>query len=104
MVRNQFSFITRLFHPSLEYNTDTDALADFCFVLAIHDRGWLSPNPQLNLPSTPRTTLTPGYESQQIPSSALVALKQGMKRIHPELAEKEILETRLCWSVSDSLY
>ncbi|GAA5872185.1 hypothetical protein JCM16303_001003 [Sporobolomyces ruberrimus] len=64
---------------------------------AIHDRGWLSPNPQLNLPSTPRTSLTPGYEQQQIPASALAALKEGMKRIHPELAEKEILETRLCW-------
>ncbi|GAA5901274.1 NAD(P)/FAD-dependent oxidoreductase [Sporobolomyces salmoneus] len=64
---------------------------------AIHDRGWLSPNPQLNLPSTPRTTLTPGYENQQIPASALEALKAGMERIHPELAEKEIIETRLCW-------
>ncbi|GAA6021415.1 hypothetical protein JCM11491_006701 [Sporobolomyces phaffii] len=64
---------------------------------AIHDRGWLSPNPQLNLPSTPRTSLTRGYESQQIPASALAALKRGMQRIHPELAEKEILETRLCW-------
>jgi sarcosine oxidase/L-pipecolate oxidase len=67
--------------------------------LAIHDRGWLSPNAQLNLPSTPRTTLTPGYASQQIPASALVALKEGMLRIHPELADKEILETRLCWCV-----
>lgn len=64
---------------------------------AIHDRGWLSPNAQLNLPSTPRTTLTPGYETQQIPASALEALKTGMQRIHPELANKEILETRLCW-------
>ncbi|GAA5926579.1 NAD(P)/FAD-dependent oxidoreductase [Sporobolomyces koalae] len=65
--------------------------------LAIHDRGWLSPDSQRNLPSSPRTSLTVGYENQQIPASALEAIKRGMSRIHPELAKKEIIETRLCW-------
>ncbi|CEQ43073.1 SPOSA6832_04969 [Sporobolomyces salmonicolor] len=65
--------------------------------MAIHDRGWLAPSPALNLPSAPRTSLTAGYEQQQIPASALAAIRDGMRRIHPELAEKEIIETRLCW-------
>ncbi|GAA5940987.1 hypothetical protein JCM1841_006212, partial [Sporobolomyces salmonicolor] len=64
--------------------------------MAIHDRGWLAPSPALNLPSAPRTSLTAGYEQQQIPASALAAIRDGMRRIHPELAEKEIIETRLC--------
>ncbi|GAA6063710.1 hypothetical protein JCM10212_004437 [Sporobolomyces blumeae] len=65
--------------------------------LAIHDRGWLAPDPTRNLPSAPRTSLTKGYEHQQIPRSALEACRAGMRRIHPELAEKDIIETRLCW-------
>ncbi|GAA5865610.1 hypothetical protein JCM1840_001460 [Sporobolomyces johnsonii] len=65
--------------------------------MAIHDRGWLAPSPALNLPSAPRTSLTAGYEQQQIPASALAAIRDGMRRVHPELAEKEIVETRLCW-------
>ncbi|BGP11391.1 hypothetical protein JCM10049v2_007296 [Rhodotorula toruloides] len=63
--------------------------------MAIHDRGWLAPSG--TFPSLPRTTLSSGYEKQQIPSVALDALRRGMRRVHPELAEKEIVETRLCW-------
>ncbi|KAL7342865.1 FAD dependent oxidoreductase [Rhodotorula toruloides] len=62
---------------------------------AIHDRGWLAPSG--TFPSLPRTTLSSGYEKQQFPSVALDALRRGMRRVHPELAEKEIVETRLCW-------
>ncbi|GAA5985364.1 hypothetical protein JCM10908_006947 [Rhodotorula pacifica] len=63
--------------------------------LAIHDRGWLSPTGPF--PSLPRTILTAGYEKQQIPAAALQALREGMARVHPALAKKEIVETRLCW-------
>ncbi|KAK4703032.1 glutathione S-transferase, partial [Phenoliferia sp. Uapishka_3] len=62
---------------------------------AIHDRGWL--DPQLGLPSIPRTTLTVGYENQQVPPAASRALRDGLRRLYPRLAEKEFLETRLCW-------
>ncbi|GAA6057872.1 hypothetical protein RTBOTA2_006264 [Rhodotorula toruloides] len=63
--------------------------------MAIHDRGWLAPSG--TFPSLPRTTLSSGYERQQIPTVALDTLRRGMRRMHPELAEKEIVETRLCW-------
>ncbi|KAJ8291776.1 L-pipecolate oxidase [Rhodotorula toruloides] len=63
--------------------------------MAIHDRGWLAPSG--TFPSLPRTTLSSGYERQQIPSVALDALRRGMRRVHPDLVEKEIVETRLCW-------
>ncbi|GAA5863522.1 hypothetical protein JCM3774_006511 [Rhodotorula dairenensis] len=63
--------------------------------LAIHDRGWLSPTGPF--PSLPRTILTAGYEKQQIPAAALEALRKGIARVHPSLAKKEIVETRLCW-------
>lgn len=65
------------------------------FYVAIHDRGWLAPSG--TFPSFPRTTLSAGYDKQQIPTAALEALRRGMRRVHPELAEKEIVETRLCW-------
>ncbi|KAL8291910.1 hypothetical protein RQP46_002168 [Phenoliferia psychrophenolica] len=64
---------------------------------AIHDRGWLDPAPHLNLPSIPRTTLTSGYETQQVPPAARRALREGLRRVYPRLAEKDFLETRLCW-------
>lgn len=67
----------------------------FGFRAAIHDRGWLSPTGPF--PSLPRTILTAGYEKQQIPAAALEALRRGMARVHPSLAKKDILETRLCW-------
>ncbi|BGP58199.1 hypothetical protein JCM8202_004738 [Rhodotorula sphaerocarpa] len=63
--------------------------------LAIHERGWLAPTGPF--PSLPRTTLTSGYEKQEIPAVALDSIIEGMKRVHPELATKEITETRLCW-------
>ncbi|GJN90309.1 hypothetical protein Rhopal_003318-T1 [Rhodotorula paludigena] len=61
--------------------------------MAIHGRGWLAPSG--GLPSFPRTTLSSGFERQQIPVSALELLKAGMRRVMPEIAEKEIKETRL---------
>ncbi|BGP20106.1 hypothetical protein JCM10213_002643 [Rhodosporidiobolus nylandii] len=66
--------------------------------MAIHDRGWLAPTS--TFPSLPRTVLSKGYEGQQIPRSALEAIKRGMQRVHPELAgwvETKLGETRLCW-------
>lgn len=70
---------------------------DSCTSAAIHERGWLAPTGPF--PSLPRTILTAGYEKQEIPDVALEALRRGMARVHPELAKKEIVETRLCWCV-----
>ncbi|GAA6038789.1 hypothetical protein JCM8097_002891 [Rhodosporidiobolus ruineniae] len=72
--------------------------ADGILKLAIHDRGWLAPSG--NYPSLPRTTLSRGFEKQEIPASALAALKVQMRRVHPELAElleTRLYQTRLCW-------
>ncbi|GJN94332.1 hypothetical protein Rhopal_007406-T1 [Rhodotorula paludigena] len=68
---------------------------DGVFKMAIHDRGWLSPTG--SLPSLPRTCLTAGYEAQEIPSCALEAIQRGLRAVYPELVDKEIKETRLCW-------
>lgn len=64
---------------------------------AIHDRGWLAPAPHLGLPSIPRTTLSVGFEQQQVPPAASRALREGLRRVYPRLAEKDFMETRLCW-------
>ncbi|GAA6008334.1 hypothetical protein JCM10207_000089 [Rhodosporidiobolus poonsookiae] len=72
--------------------------ADGILKMAIHDRGWLAPSD--TLPSLPRTHLCPGFENQQIPATALAALKRGMARVHPELSDwvdTKLFETRLCW-------
>lgn len=68
---------------------------------AIHDRGWLAASG--SLPSLPRTKLSPGHENQEIPASALTAIRAGLTRVHPELVsllDGRIGETRMCWCVS----
>ncbi|KAM0751776.1 FAD dependent oxidoreductase [Meredithblackwellia eburnea MCA 4105] len=65
--------------------------------LAIHDRGWIDPAPHLSLPSIPRTSLTLGYEKQEIPPTARRALKECIARLYPGLANKPFAMTRLCW-------
>ncbi|OCF40029.1 hypothetical protein I317_06167 [Kwoniella heveanensis CBS 569] len=62
---------------------------------AIHQKGYV--NPTQGLPSFPRTTLTPGYAHQQIPPEAKEELKAGLKRVYPELADREWITSRLCW-------
>lgn len=79
--------------------TPSDVLPTY--FAAIHDRGWLSPTG--SLPSLPRTCLTAGYEAQEIPSCALEAIKRGLRAVYPELVDKEIKETRLCWYVARNL-
>ncbi|WVQ96909.1 hypothetical protein IAU59_004017 [Kwoniella sp. CBS 9459] len=62
---------------------------------AIHQKGYV--NPTQSLPSFPRTTLTPGYEDQQIPPEAKEELREGLRRVYPELADREWKTSRLCW-------
>ncbi|WVW84352.1 hypothetical protein I302_106386 [Kwoniella bestiolae CBS 10118] len=62
---------------------------------AIHQQGYL--NPIGDYRSLPRTILTPGYERQHIPQEAADALKAGLARVYPELAQKPWSNTRLCW-------
>lgn len=64
---------------------------------AIHDGGWLDPDPECSLPSHPRTALTVGCERQEVPASAKEALKKGLRRVYPKLAGKEWIGSRLCW-------
>lgn len=45
----------------------------------------------------PRTALTVGCERQQVPEAAKQALQQGLRRVFPKLANKEWLQSRLCW-------
>ncbi|SCV71699.1 BQ2448_3287 [Microbotryum intermedium] len=62
---------------------------------AIHSAGFINPTAQL--PSTPRTILTPGYETQQIPLSARVQLIEQLDRVYPGLKGREWTGSRLCW-------
>ncbi|WVF69409.1 hypothetical protein IAT40_004186 [Kwoniella sp. CBS 6097] len=62
---------------------------------AIHQKGYI--NPSQGLPSYPRTTLTAGHENQQIPAEAKQDLQAGLKRVYPELADREWITSRLCW-------
>lgn len=69
--------------------------ADNIIKIALHDKGWTSPSG--SLPSLPRTTLSPGFESQQIPAASVKDLKKGFARVYSELATKKWIETRICW-------
>lgn len=62
---------------------------------AIHQKGYLNPTP--GFPSLPRTHLTRGYESQQVPASARQKLQEGLSRVYPELSKREWKGSRLCW-------
>ncbi|KAM0787541.1 hypothetical protein ACM66B_003612 [Microbotryomycetes sp. NB124-2] len=70
---------------------------DNVFKFAIHGPGYLNPAPNLGLPSTPRTALTPGYENQSVPADAITKLKAGLERVYPALVDREWLYSRLCW-------
>ena len=70
---------------------------DNIFKFAIHGPGYLNPAPALNLPSVPRTTLTAGYENQEIPREAAEKLEQGLARVYPQLVGRKWAYTRLCW-------
>ena len=71
--------------------------------LAYHNAGYLNPQPvaggstDVQGVSIPRTKLTPGAEDGAIPKEMVVALRQGLRGIYPELAEKDFVSTRLCW-------
>lgn len=53
----------------------------------------------MNGTSLPRTKLTPGAEDGCIPKEMVDQLREGLRDIFPELAEKDFEGTRLCWLV-----
>ena len=62
--------------------------------VAIHGAGYTNP---VNGTSLPRTKLTPGAEEGSIPKEMVEELREGLRDIFPELAEKDFEGTRLCW-------
>ncbi|KAL7421967.1 hypothetical protein Q5752_003739 [Cryptotrichosporon argae] len=47
--------------------------------------------------SVPRTKLTPGAEDGAIPCEMFARLREGLRATWPELADKEVTMTRMCW-------
>lgn len=65
---------------------------------AIHDGGYAHPVDTDGQPiSTPRTVLSNGKDGLRIPREAVTALRDGLRSVYPELAEKRFTSTRLCW-------
>ena len=67
--------------------------------MAIHGSGFLH-KPDANYPSTPRTALSDGQDGLRIPKVALEKLRESLKSLYPELAEKPFSGTRFCWYVA----
>ena len=70
--------------------------ADNIVKMAIHDNGYLY-KPAADTPSTPRTSLSDGQDGLRIPKQVLKRLRDELRRIYPELADKPFSGTRLCW-------
>lgn len=49
--------------------------------------------------STPRTLLSHGPEGLLVPREMILQFRAILTIIYPELAKKDFLSTRLCWSV-----
>ncbi|THH03815.1 hypothetical protein EW145_g5985 [Phellinidium pouzarii] len=47
--------------------------------------------------STPRTVFSHGADGLKIPRSEALIIRDGLREVYPELAEKPFLYTRLCW-------
>ena len=76
--------------------------------LAVHDKGVSNPpsgkeGTSAQDTSVPRTKLTPGAEDGMIPRRMLKTLRRELRRVYPELGEKDFVYTRLCWYVYPSL-
>jgi sarcosine oxidase/L-pipecolate oxidase len=66
--------------------------------VAIHGAGYTNPSSNSSGGvSIPRTKLTPGAEDGCIPKAMVEELREGLRDIFPELAEKDFEGTRLCW-------
>ena len=70
----------------------------------MHDKGVTNPpsgkeGTSYEDTSVPRTKLTPGAEDGMIPLRMLKTLRRELRRVYPELGEKDFVYTRLCWYV-----
>jgi hypothetical protein len=70
----------------------------------VHDKGVTNPpsgkeGTSFKDTSVPRTKLTPGAEDGMIPLRMLRTLRRELRRVYPELGEKDFVYTRLCWYV-----
>ena len=83
-----------VWHPS--GLTELQPTVDNIVKMAIHSTGFLY-KPDETQPSTPRTSLSDGDDGLRIPKVALTRLRENLRRLYPELAEKPFSGTRLCW-------
>jgi sarcosine oxidase/L-pipecolate oxidase len=49
--------------------------------------------------SVPRTMMTPGVEEDMIPGEMVRQLRQALREVYLELADRPFVKTRLCWCV-----
>ncbi|PSR73762.1 hypothetical protein PHLCEN_2v10406 [Hermanssonia centrifuga] len=71
--------------------------ADNVVKFAVHDNGFLHKPNSPDAPSTPRTSLSDGDDGLRIPKTVVKKLRDHLRMIYPELAEKPFSGTRLCW-------
>ena len=57
------------------------------------------PNPQEKI-STPRTILSHGEDGLRIPKSKIKEMRQHLRGLFPDLAERPFASTRMCWWIS----
>ncbi|PBK82863.1 FAD dependent oxidoreductase [Armillaria gallica] len=62
--------------------------------MAIHSRGYTHTKDAI---STPRTVVSDGVDGLRIPKADLNEIRIRFKEVFPELANKPLLRTRLCW-------
>ena len=83
-----------LAHKPLQPNEDN------IIKFAVHESGVANyPNPQEKI-STPRTVLSHGEDGLRVPKSKIREMRQHLRRLFPDLAEKPFASTRMCWWVS----
>lgn len=73
---------------------------DYILKMAIHAGGYANfePTPQSTTPiSTPRTIGSHGVDGLRIPKAMAKALREHLRAVYPELADKPFSGTRLCW-------
>ena len=63
--------------------------------MAIHNVGVT--NKKDGKTSTPRTVVTNPVDGLAIPKKSVLALREGLRKVYPELAKRPFVATRLCW-------
>lgn len=68
---------------------------------AFHLRGWINEQPSLSdqtiQVSVPRTGHFQGHLGENVPREALQRLREQLRRVYPELADKPLSGSRMCW-------